>query len=134
MCLRPRLLSDVRRSVRVVVLPHRLAGDGFAGQSTPGVGDVGRDEGDEERDPGHRAEGEFARRRVADCQRRLHLRERRVVGRVVPSGQEQQGQHREHRACTAEPDGPSLPLPPHTDAPEHGDDAGEEQGCHVMRV
>ncbi len=66
----------------MVVPAYLFAGDRFAVHGPPCVPDIGCDERDQQRDDAHHFEREFARRRVVNRQRRLHLRQRRVVGRV----------------------------------------------------
>ena len=115
----------------MVVPAYLFAGDRFAVHGPPCVPDIGCDERDHQRDDAHHFEREFARRRVVNRQRRLHLRQRRVVGRVVPSGAQQQGQYRQHGARAAEPDGVALPAPARIDAPQHRYHADQQRCGHV---
>ncbi len=81
----------------------RGVGPGRARHRPPCVGDVTRDDRQQERHDGHHAQREAARRGVADRERRLHVGQRGVVGRVVPSRGEQQGQHRCDASRAARP-------------------------------
>lgn len=92
---------------------------GFAAQGPPSVADVGDDEWNAERYDTHGLEGEFARRRVVDRQRRLHIGQRRIVGGIVPSGRKQQGEHREDRSRSAQPDRLAATAPAQPDTPEN---------------
>ena len=67
-----------------------VAGEFAVVHLVPAVGDVGQDEGDEERDVEHCSQGELAAAGVFERQRRLQISCGGIVGRVVPSGTEQQ--------------------------------------------
>ena len=86
-------------------LPFHLFGRDFLQvQRTPGIADVGEDEGDENGDVAHDFEGEEARRAVFKCQGALQVGNGRVIGRVVPAGAEQEGGDRQDGACPGKPD------------------------------
>ena len=104
-----RLLCVLCGLVGVVALDF-LFRDLLRVDGTPGVDDVGQDEGHEQRDVEHRAQGELTGAGVDHRQRRLEVGGRGIVGRVVPGRAEQQGQDGEDSADAGGPDAADVIL------------------------
>lgn len=67
----------------------------------PAIGDVGQDDGDEEGDVEHRLEREQTAATVGNRQRALQVSVGGIVGRRVPSRDEEENEDDEHRADAA---------------------------------
>ena len=79
-------------------------GDFLAVYGAPTVDDVGEDEGHQEGDIEHGAEGELAAAGVLHGERTLEIGSGGVVGSVVPSSAEQQCKDGKHGADASGPD------------------------------
>ena len=88
----------------MIVAFNFVACNGFAVHRSPRIPDISHDERDEDRYDTHRLKREETRRAVVDGQRALHVREGRIVGRIIESGQQQERKHGQHGSAAAEPD------------------------------
>ena len=111
-----------------MLIVHLAAIDAPKVDGPPGKEDVGEDEGDEEGDVAHHLEREGAGAAVLYRERALQVGQRRIIGRVVQSGAEQQGGNSQHRTGSGKPDPAAEPFPEERfpDAKQDADHAHQE--------
>ena len=111
-----------------MLVAHLAAIDAPKVDGPPRKEDVGEDEGDEEGDVTHHLEREGAGAAVLYRERALQVGQRRIIGRVVQSGAEQQGGNSQHRTGSGKPDPAAEPFPEERfpDAKQDADHAHQE--------